>query len=73
MSAGVGEEDINWIRWWGENVVLYINKSVTQIGSLKKKKSEGFPAGPMFKNLTCNAGNTGSILSLGSYHMLQSN
>ena len=52
--------------------MLYINKSVTQIGSLKKK-SEGFPAGPVFKNLTCNAENTSSILSLGSYRMLQSN
>ena len=56
-----------------KKMLCYILIKVQLKLAVLKKKSEGFSAGPMFKNLTCNAGNTGSIPSLGRYHMLQSN
>ena len=31
--------------------------------------TEGFPGGPLVKNLPANAGDTGSILGPGRYHM----
>ena len=34
-----------------------------------QKQPEGFPAGPVVKNLPCNARDTGSILGLGRSHM----
>ena len=44
------------------------------IGKLTFKKNiSDFPDGPVVKNLSTNAGDTGSILSLGRSHMPQSN
>ena len=37
----------------------------------KKQKQQDFPGGPVVKNLTANAGDTGSIPGLGKYPMLQ--
>ena len=33
--------------------------------------SGGFPSGPVVKHLPCNAGDTGSIPSLGRFHLPQ--
>ena len=34
-----------------------------------QKQPEGFPGGPVVKNLPCNAKDTGSILGLGRSHV----
>ena len=38
-----------------------------------KKRKVDFPGGPVVKNLPANAGDMGSIPSLGRFHMLWSN
>ena len=39
----------------------------------KDSQNEGFPGGPVVKNLSANAGNMGSIPGLGRSHMPQGN
>jgi len=40
---------------------------------MKEIKDEGFPSGSVIKNPLAKAGDTSSILGLGTFHMLRSN
>ena len=49
------------------------SQTLTQGCVFKNALRGGFPGGSMVKNLPANAGDTGSILSLGRSHMPHSN
>ena len=44
-----------------------------KISKFSTKKFQDFPGGPVVKNLPADAGDMGSILSLGGSHMLRDN
>ena len=57
--------------------VTFYGKNVTRVevnisSLLCKSKCVGFPGGPVVKNLSCNAGDAGSIPGLGRSRMLLS-
>ena len=55
----------------GFNCLLMVSdfSNPTQATHNCSRINEGFPGGPVVKNLPCNAGDTGLIPSLGIYHM----
>ena len=48
-------------------------KKANRTRNTVNKNNKDFPGGPVVKNPSADAGDTGSILGLGRFHMLQSN